>query len=95
MLMPGGQPGGRWAQLELTNALTGRSGDLMTNLETPGKTGRVGRYDDTPKFFSYPISQLVSGLPCQITSELKAMALELEMSHIVDLPSIPQYIVLL
>ena len=25
-------------------ALTGRSGDLMKNLETPGKTGRVGRY---------------------------------------------------
>ena len=26
-------------------ALTGRPGDLMKNLETPGKTGRVGRYD--------------------------------------------------
>ena len=25
-------------------ALTGISGDLMKNLETPGKTGRVGRY---------------------------------------------------
>ena len=25
-------------------ALTGRPGDLMKNLETPGKTGRVGRY---------------------------------------------------
>ena len=25
-------------------ALTRRSGDLMKNLETPGKTGRVGRY---------------------------------------------------
>ena len=25
-------------------ALTGKSGDLMKNLETPGKTGRVGRY---------------------------------------------------
>ena len=25
-------------------ALTGRLWDLMTNLETPGKTGRVGRY---------------------------------------------------
>ena len=26
------------------SALTGRSGDLMKNLETPGKTGRVDRY---------------------------------------------------
>ena len=26
-------------------ALTGRPGDLMKNLETPGKTGRVGRYE--------------------------------------------------
>ena len=25
-------------------ALTGRSEDLMKNLDTPGKTGRVGRY---------------------------------------------------
>ena len=25
-------------------ALTGRPGDLMKNLETPGKTGRIGRY---------------------------------------------------
>ena len=25
-------------------ALTGRPGNLMKNLETPGKTGRVGRY---------------------------------------------------
>ena len=25
-------------------ALTGRPGDLMENLKTPGKTGRVGRY---------------------------------------------------
>ena len=28
-------------------ALTGRPGDLMKNLETPGKTGRVGRYVNT------------------------------------------------
>ena len=26
-------------------ALTGRPGDLIKNLETPGKTGRVGRYE--------------------------------------------------
>lgn len=26
------------------DALTGRSGDLIKNLETPGKTWRVGRY---------------------------------------------------
>ena len=26
--------------------LTGRPGDLIKNLETPGKTGRVGRYVD-------------------------------------------------
>ena len=26
------------------DALTGRPGDFMKNLETPGKTGRVGRY---------------------------------------------------
>ena len=25
--------------------LTGRPGDLIKNLETPGKTGRVGRYE--------------------------------------------------
>ena len=25
--------------------LTGRQGDFTKNLETPGKTGRVGRYD--------------------------------------------------
>ena len=30
-------------------ALTGRPGDLMKNLETPGKTGRVGRYAASPK----------------------------------------------
>ena len=29
---------------ERFGALTGRPGDLMKNLETPGKTGRVGRY---------------------------------------------------
>ena len=31
-------------------ALTGRSGDLMKNLETPGKTGSVGRYVFTKAF---------------------------------------------
>ena len=31
-------------------ALTGRSGDLMKNLETPEKTGRVGRYEDPLNF---------------------------------------------
>ena len=29
-------------------ALTRRMGDLMKNLENPGKTGRVGRYADAP-----------------------------------------------
>ena len=29
-------------------ALTRRPGDLMKNLETPGKTGRVGRYCACP-----------------------------------------------
>ena len=29
-------------------ALTGRPGDLMKNLETPWKTGRVGRYAYVP-----------------------------------------------
>ena len=31
-------------------ALTGRPGDLMKNLETPGKTGRVGRYAVNQQF---------------------------------------------
>ena len=32
-----------------------RPGDLMKNLETPGKTGRVGGYDNGSRIFSYSV----------------------------------------
>ena len=43
-------------------ALTGRPGDLMKNLETPGKTGRVGRYAavflQAKKLFPTPLEKV-------------------------------------
>ena len=39
----------------IIGGLTGRPGDLMKNLETPGKTGRVGRSAGMSMNYSFPL----------------------------------------